>query len=152
MAVTDKGLIRVSFAQDETSFITEIDERTRAEVLPSSEKLGRIVAELKEYFSGTRSRFNFDIDLSLVTPFQRRCCRLPSIFPWDRSSRTVSWPDESVNHRAVAQSGNTGKESIPVVIPCHRIVGGGGGIGGYTGGLHIKRKLLEIQGVAMDFD
>jgi methylated-DNA-[protein]-cysteine S-methyltransferase len=151
MAVTDKGLMRVSFAQDETSFITEIHERTRAEVLPSSEKLGRIVAELREYFSGTRSRFDFDIDLSLVTPFQRRVLQAAAGIPigqvitYGELAGRIGQPQAC---RAVGQA--LGRNPIPVVIPCHRIVGGGGGIGGYTGGLHIKRKLLELEGVAID--
>ena len=150
MAVTDKGLMRLSFAQDETSFITEIHERTRAEVLPSSEKLGRIVAELKEYFSGTRSRFDFDIDLSLVTPFQRRVLQaavnipMGQVITYGELAGRIGQPQAS---RAVGQA--LGRNPVPVVIPCHRIVGGGGGIGGYTGGLHIKRKLLELEGVAI---
>jgi methylated-DNA-[protein]-cysteine S-methyltransferase len=148
MAVTDKGLMRVSFSQDETSFITEVHERTRTEVLPSSEKLAGIVAELKEYFSGARSRFDFAIDLSLVTPFQRRVLQAAANIPmgqvitYGELAGRIGQPQAS---RAVGQA--LGRNPVPVVIPCHRIVGGSGGIGGYTGGLHIKRKLLEIEGV-----
>jgi methylated-DNA-[protein]-cysteine S-methyltransferase len=151
MAMTDKGLMRVSFSQDETSFIAEIQERTRSEVLPSSEKLGRIVAELREYFSGTRSRFDFAIDLSLVTPFQRRVLQAAADIPmgevitYGELAGRIGQPQAS---RAVGQA--LGRNPVPVVIPCHRIVGGGGGIGGYTGGLHIKRKLLELERVAID--
>jgi len=150
MAMTDKGLIRVSFSQDETSFIAEIHERTRADVVPSSEKLGRIVAELSEYFSGTRSRFDFAVDLSLVTPFQRRVLEAAADIPmgevitYGELAGRIGQPQAS---RAVGQA--LGRNPVPVVIPCHRIVGGGGGIGGYTGGLHIKRKLLELEGVAI---
>jgi methylated-DNA-[protein]-cysteine S-methyltransferase len=150
MAVTEKGLMRVSFAQDETSFITEVHERTRTEVIRSSEKLAGIVAELKEYFSGTRSRFDFAIDLSLVTPFQRRVLQAAANIPigqvitYGELAGRIGQPQAS---RAVGQA--LGRNPVPVVIPCHRIVGGGGGIGGYTGGLHIKRKLLQIEGVAI---
>jgi methylated-DNA-[protein]-cysteine S-methyltransferase len=150
MAVTEKGLMRVSFAQDETSFITEVHERTRTEVIRSSKKLAGIVAELKEYFSGTRSRFDFAIDLSLVTPFQRRVLQAAANIPigqvitYGELAGRIGQPQAS---RAVGQA--LGRNPVPVVIPCHRIVGGGGGIGGYTGGLHIKRKLLQIEGVAI---
>jgi methylated-DNA-[protein]-cysteine S-methyltransferase len=150
MAMTDRGLMKVSFSQDEASFVTEIHQRTRAEVLPSSEKLGRIVAELREYFSGTRSRFDFAIDLSRVTPFQRRVLQAAANIPmgkvitYGELAGRIGQPQAS---RAVGQA--LGRNPIPVVIPCHRIIGGGGGIGGYTGGLHIKRKLLELEGVAI---
>ena len=152
MAVTDKGLIKVSFSQDENSFVTEVHARTRTDVLPSSEKLARIIAELTEYFSGARSRFDFAVDLSQVTPFQRRVLQAAANIPmgqvitYGELAGRIGQPKAS---RAVGQA--LGRNPVPVVIPCHRIVGGGGGIGGYTGGLHVKRKLLELEGVAVGF-
>jgi len=149
MAATDKGLIKVSFSQDENAFVREVHERTRTDVLPSSERLARIIAELTEYFSGARSRFDFAVDLSRVTPFQRRVLQAAANIPmgqvitYGELAGRIGKPKAS---RAVGQA--LGRNPVPVVIPCHRIVGGGGGIGGYTGGLDVKRKLLELEGIA----
>src|SRR5262249_15417433 len=136
MAVTDQGLIKVSFSQDETTFVTEVHEQTRTDVVPSSEKLARIIAELREYFSGSRSKFDFAVDLSRVIPFHGRVLQAAADIPmgqvvtYGELAGRIGQPRAS---RAVGQA--LGRNPVPVVIPCHRIVGGGGGIGGYTGGL-----------------
>lgn len=113
--------------------------------LPSA--LQATVAQLEEYFAGKRR--GFDLPLSLAgTDFQCRVWRTLADIPY---GDTVSYATlaamvgRPTAFRAVGQA--NGANPIPIVLPCHRVVATGGGIGGYGGGLPLKRKLLALEGV-----
>ena len=111
-----------------------------------AEKLAEIVEQLEAYFAGRRRAFDLRIDLSRATPFQRRVLlatrAVPSgtVVSYGEIARRIAQPKAS---RAVGQA--LGHNPVPIVIPCHRIVAGSGRLGGYTGGLHIKKKLLGLE-------
>ncbi len=147
VAATDKGLVRISFLLGERDFASELRARLKREVLRSQDRVAAIGAQLKEYFAGRRSSFEVSIDWSLTTPFKRRVLEAASEVPAGRVTsygalaRRIGRPHAS---RAVGNA--LGRNPVPIVIPCHRIVREGGDLGGYTGGLNIKRKLLQIEG------
>jgi methylated-DNA-[protein]-cysteine S-methyltransferase len=147
VAATDKGLVRISFMSNEPGFVSELRMRLNRDVVESLEKVSGVVQQLHEYFAGKRSRFSVAIDWSLVTPFQRRVLEAAIAVPaghvasYGELARRIGQPGAS---RAVGNA--LGRNPVPIVIPCHRIVREGGGLGGYTGGLHIKKKLLQIEG------
>jgi methylated-DNA-[protein]-cysteine S-methyltransferase len=147
-AATDSGLVRVSFRQDESSFVAELRRRLTADVVRSRAKLAPVVAQLDRYFSGRCLTFRVPVDLRHVTPFQRRvlmaACRVPTgrVVSYGEIARRIGHPRAS---RAVGQA--LGRNPVPIVIPCHRVIAGNGGLGGYTGGLRIKKKLLAIEGL-----
>lgn len=102
-------------------------------------------AQLEEYFAGRRRAFDLPLDLR-GTPFQRRV--------WDELSRipygaTTSYGQvaERVGRpeRARAIGGAVGRTPVPIVVPCHRVVGADGGLTGYGGGLPRKRALLALE-------
>ena len=146
VAVNDSGLVRVSFREREVAFVARLRAELRAEVMRSPERTARIVHQLRAYFAGHRRRFDIAVDLSNLTPFHRRvlmaCAEVPSgrVVSYGEIARRIGQPRGS---RAVGQA--LGRNPVPIVIPCHRIVAAGG-IGGYGGGLTIKRKLLRIEG------
>lgn len=108
----------------------------------------QITHELSRYFSGEPVRFeDLELDLSGCTEFERRVYKATRAIPFGKVAtygqiaKTIGNPRAS---RAVGQA--LGNNPIAIVIPCHRVVAGDGGLGGFTGGLHWKRKLLRHEG------
>ncbi len=107
--------------------------------------LDKAAAQLQEYFNGKRT--HFDLPLSLAgTPFQRSVWSALQDIPW---GETRSYKDIAVkigNPKATrAVGGANHRNPIPIVIPCHRVVGSDGSLTGFGGGLPMKRHLLEIE-------
>ena len=147
VAATDAGLVRVSFDASEASFVADLKRRLKLEVVKSAERLAGIVAQIEAYFAGTRRAFDVPIDLSHATPFQREVLMMARHVPigqvvtYGDIARRIGQPKAS---RAVGQA--LGHNPVPIVIPCHRVVASGGGLGGYSGGMSIKIQLLKMEG------
>lgn len=150
VARTERGLCRVSFKRTEEDFMRELE---RKELLPerAPSKCSKEIRQLESYFKGERKDFRVPINLRLVTPFQRRVLEATSDIPF---GEVASYSDianqigQPAARRAVG--GALGKNPVAIVIPCHRVVAAGGGIGGYTGGLDIKRELMRIEGITLE--
>jgi methylated-DNA-[protein]-cysteine S-methyltransferase len=103
--------------------------------------------ELDEYFAGRRRRFEVTLDWSLITPFARRVLRMTAAIPYGGHLSYAEVAAEAGSPRGARAAGNAlGSNPIPIVIPCHRVLHSGGGLGGYGGGLERKRYLLELEG------
>ncbi len=101
--------------------------------------------ELEEYFKGDRKTFNLPLALK-GTPFQKKVWQVLMTIPY---GETMSYKQvaEAIGNpkacRAVGMANN--RNPIPIVVPCHRVIGSNGKLVGYGGGLHIKEKLLEME-------
>ena len=106
-----------------------------------------VIAQLDEYFAGTRRRF--DLPLAPVgTPFQQRVWLLLREIPWGRTISYGELARRSGNPAASRAVGAAnGRNPLPIVVPCHRVIGGDGALTGYAGGLTAKRLLLALEGV-----
>jgi methylated-DNA-[protein]-cysteine S-methyltransferase len=108
-------------------------------------RLAAAKRQLDEYFAGRRTAFALALDLA-GTPFQRRVWAALLEIPYGRTvtytelARAVGRPDVV---RAVAAA--VGRTPVPIVIPCHRVVGAGGALTGYGGGLQRKEALLDLE-------
>lgn len=104
--------------------------------------------QLEEYFAGTRQNFDLPLNPS-GTAFQRRVWRALLDIPYGTAlsyrelARRADCPK---GYRAVGQA--NGKNPIPILIPCHRVIGADGTLGGYSAGLDRKRFLLELEGIS----
>jgi methylated-DNA-[protein]-cysteine S-methyltransferase len=150
VAKTGKGVCRVSFRRREDELLGDLERRS---LLPrmAPEKLDRERRQLGEYFRGKRRRFEIAVDLRWGTEFQRMVLRAASRIPFGESMRYSDVAKRVGRPNAQRAVGNAlGKNPVAIVIPCHRVVASGGGIGGYTGGLDIKRTLMEIEGIELD--
>jgi methylated-DNA-[protein]-cysteine S-methyltransferase len=100
----------------------------------------------REYFCGHAVTFPDKLDLSLFTPFQRRVWEVTGLIPYGET-RSYTWVAEQVGKpkavRAVGQA--LGRNPLPVIIPCHRVVTIEGKLGGYSGGLEFKQYLLSLE-------
>jgi methylated-DNA-[protein]-cysteine S-methyltransferase len=147
VATTASGLVRVGFARSERAFVHDLRRRVGVVPVRSAARTADVVQQLRAYFAGERRRFELAIDLGRLTRFQqavlRACARVPAgrVVSYGELARRIGRPHGS---RAVGQA--LGRNPVPIVIPCHRIVASGGRLGGYTGGLAIKRALLRLEG------
>ena len=112
---------------------------------PDAPELAGAAGQLEEYFAGDRDRFEVDLDLR-GTPFQREVWDLLLAIP---HGETTTYSDLAARMgrprhvRAVAAA--VGRTPVPIIVPCHRVLGRDGGLTGYRGGLPVKRALLELE-------
>jgi len=147
VAVSQQGLCAVEFGKTESEFLARL--RRQATPAKTDNATAKALAQLREYFSGRRHSFNLALDLSSLTPFQREVLAVTSRIPWGevwsyrRVAEEMGRPKSS---RPVGQA--LGRNPIPIVIPCHRVIASDGGPGGYSGGtgLASKRWLLRHEG------
>ena len=145
LASTPRGLCRISYTvdgQDEA-----VARVFGARVLRSP--LDEVRRELDEYFEGRRRDFDLPIDLR-VAPFHAEVLRELARVPYGRTD-TYGHLASLVGRPKAARAVGTvmNRNPIPIVLPCHRIVGANGSLTGYAGGLDVKRTLLELEGVAL---
>ena len=121
---------------------------TRARPTPTREA-DPIVAQLKLYFAGERVRFDdLPLDLRGCTEFERRVYKATRSIPFGKVAsygqiaKAIGQPGAA---RAVGQA--LGNNPVAIMIPCHRVIASDGSLGGFTGGLHWKKKLLRHEGV-----
>jgi methylated-DNA-[protein]-cysteine S-methyltransferase len=149
VATTEKGLVRISFpTETEGIVLDELSRRLSPRVVRSPKKVAPVARELAEYFAGRRKRFDVPLDWSLVGPYARRVLRATAKIPFGKVSTYREVATAAGNPAASRAAGNAlGSNPIPVVVPCHRVLRTGGGLGGYGGGLDVKELLLRLEGV-----
>ena len=109
-----------------------------------------VAAQLSEYFRGERNRFEVPLDFSGITPFTRAVLDATADVPFGRLSTYRQVAEQIGQPKATRAVGNAlGRNPIPIVVPCHRIVRSDSSLGGYTGGIQIKEHLLSLEGVLL---
>jgi methylated-DNA-[protein]-cysteine S-methyltransferase len=149
LAATDRGLLRVAFPEEDVDSVLErISRRLSPRIVEAPARLERARRELDEYFDGRRRRFELDLDWALVGgPFGRQVLRVASEIPYGGVLSYREVASDAGSPRGSRAAGNAlGSNPIPIVVPCHRVLHSGGGLGGYGGGLDRKRWLLELEG------
>ncbi|MBX3303660.1 MAG: methylated-DNA--[protein]-cysteine S-methyltransferase [Nitrospira sp.] len=103
--------------------------------------------QLLDYLAGKRNTFDVPLDLSRGTSFQRHVWRTLRRVPYGKL-RSYQWIAARVGgpHYARAVGNAVGANPLPIVVPCHRIVAHDASLGGFSGGLSMKRKLLSLEG------
>ncbi|HYC21634.1 MAG TPA: methylated-DNA--[protein]-cysteine S-methyltransferase [Candidatus Bathyarchaeia archaeon] len=133
---TPEGVARIGFGRG----------RSRAEGAAARRWLEQAREELAEYLAGERAFFSFALDLSRVAPFQRAVLDSAQEIPLGEV-RGYGWVARQIgNPRAVRAVGTAlGTNPVPLVVPCHRVIHSDGTIGGFGGGLPLKRWLLRLE-------
>ncbi len=146
MAVSERGLCAISFPSTEQDFVGRL-QRRGFRPLRAGEDVKGATSQLREYFAGRRKRFDMVVDLTGQTRFQRLVLETTAEVPagqvvsYGEIARRIGKPRAS---RAVGAA--LGQNPIPIVVPCHRVIGSDGGLHGYGGGLDVKEKLLRLEG------
>lgn len=154
LAATGDGLVNVVFhATDATrdQALDRLAARLGAEPVeaPGSPLLAEAIRQVEAYFAGDRHDFDLPLDWSLISGFNRQVLR--ALASGVRYGSVVGYGDlaDRVGQPGAAQAVGMamGANPLPVVVPCHRVVESGGGIGGFGGGVETKRRLLALEGV-----
>jgi len=135
-----KGLKGIYLRKQQVRSVKSID-RSR----PEGKILENTRVQLTEYFGGRRKIFNIPFDLE-GTPFQRKVWQELSRIPFGRTLSYRDVAEKIRNPKAVRAVGSAnGKNPVCIIIPCHRVIAADGSIGGYAGGIAMKRQLLDLE-------
>lgn len=114
---------------------------------PNHALLQQATRQLGEYFAGQRRQFDLALDLSTGTPFQQAVWRALLDIPFGQTCSYGTVSAAIGKPSAVrAVGGAIGRNPISIVVPCHRVIGANGALTGYSGGMHRKVTLLQLEG------
>jgi methylated-DNA-[protein]-cysteine S-methyltransferase len=119
----------------------------------ASEEPGRftdLVERLQAYFSGYRTAFPDELDLTAATPFQRAVWEVTRLIPYGET-RSYAWTAATAGKSGAARAAGQAlaRNPLPIIVPCHRVLAADGGLGGFTGGLKMKESLLRLEAAGM---
>jgi methylated-DNA-[protein]-cysteine S-methyltransferase len=141
--------VRVAYADGESGVQESLRALARTvspRVIAAPRRLDAARRELDEYFAGTRDRFEVPLDWRLTRGFARRVLRSTARIPYGSVSSYARVAAAAGSPRGSRAAGNAlGANPLPIIVPCHRVLHTGGGLGGYTGGVERKRTLLGIE-------
>jgi methylated-DNA-[protein]-cysteine S-methyltransferase len=145
---TPKGLVHLGYPNrplDEQ--LGALAERISPRIVESPRRLDEVRRELDEYFAGRRRGFELALDWQLTAGFVQRVLRETARIPFGETRTYGEMAASAGNPRAFRAAGSAlGANPIPIVVPCHRVLRTGGGLGGYGGGVAVKRELLTLEG------
>ncbi len=150
LAASPRGLVTVAYEDGRLDAVLDkLAARGSPRLLERPARLDGVRRELEEYFDGRRQRFDVALDWVLARGFTRRVLEATARVPYGAASTYLEVAARAGSPRAVRAAGNAlGANPMPIVVPCHRVLRTGGGLGGYTGGLERKRFLLELEGAS----
>jgi methylated-DNA-[protein]-cysteine S-methyltransferase len=150
VAANARGLCRISFDPEPERELDRLASTFGARVLRSAGPVDPVRRELDEYFEGERTEFDLPVDLTPLPDFQRAVLQKLRLVPYGHVDTYGSLASKIGKPRAArAVGGALNRNPIPIVVPCHRIVGAGGSLVGYAGGLERKQALLGLEGALL---
>ena len=148
IAVTERGVVQLSYSDHYTEALPDLARLLSPRIVRRPHRVDGVRRELEEYFSGQRRDFDTPIDWALIRGFRRHVLEATAAIPFGQFLTYSEVAGRAGNPRASRAAGNAlGANPIPIIIPCHRVLRAGGGLGGYTGGLDKKMHLLHLEGV-----
>jgi methylated-DNA-[protein]-cysteine S-methyltransferase len=149
LATTPRGLVRLGLPnQDPEATLEELAGRVSPRVIEAPTQLDDARRQLDLYFEGKSHDFDLPLDWQLTTGFRSKVQHAIARIPYGQTRTYTEMARSAGNERAVRAAGTAcGTNPIPIVVPCHRVLRTGGGLGGYGGGLPMKQALLKFEGV-----
>lgn len=148
VAATDRGLVLLSYPEYSLDdVLARLARDVSPRVLEAPARVDPIRRELDEYFEGRRREFETPVDWRLVRGgFFEAILRATAEIDYGTTITYRQIAERAGNVKAVRAAGNgLGSNPMPIVVPCHRVVATGGGMGGYTGGIERKQALLALE-------
>lgn len=150
IASTQKGICKIALPRDsKSSFFGWINDHFDADgIVDDRKKNASAICQINEYFIGKRTLFELDIDL-IGTAFQRKIWTEVANTPYGTTVtyKQIARKVHTKGYRTVGTS--IGKNPLPIVIPCHRVVGSDHKLVGYAGGIKLKEYLLRLEGIIL---
>jgi methylated-DNA-[protein]-cysteine S-methyltransferase len=152
LAITPRGVVRIGLPnQNSDELLEDLAVRVSPRVLEAPAQLDDLRRELDLYFEGKLTDFDVPLDWRLTTGFRRKAQQAIARIPYGKTRTYTQIAASAGNGRAVRAAGTAcGRNPLPIVVPCHRVLRTGGALGGYGGGLDMKRALLELEGAQAD--
>ena len=140
------GLLAVTLPQPiRQQALYLLGEPTKQAIL-SPEFFSELTKRFQDYYSGKKTSFPDELDFSNATAFQRLVLEATRLIPYGET-RSYGWVANQIGKplaaRAVGQA--LGKNPFLIIVPCHRVISGNGSLGGFGGGLDMKRVLLQLE-------
>lgn len=148
-ASTPRGLVRLAYDADAGAddILGDLAARVSPRILEAPARLDPFRRELDEYFAGRRTAFEAPVDWSVMRGFARRVLERTAQLRFGEVATYREIAARAGSPAAMRAAGNAlAANRVPIVVPCHRVVRTGGGLGGYTGGLGRKELLLRLEG------
>ncbi len=152
LAAGPHGLVAVEYNGSEENFLIYLAKVSKGKPKRSSEKVAGAKKMLLVYLHGDSKRIDLDVDLSGITPFQRRVLEETRKVPRGQVSTYAEIAKRIGQPKAVRAVGQALRRNpVPIVVPCHRVIASDGSLGGYGGEMRSQRKvqLLKLEGVAV---
>ncbi len=150
VGVTDHGLCRIHFDPEPERDIEELARLFGPRVLRSSKPVDRVRIELDEYLAGRRQEFDLDLDVRAVPEYHKRVLAELTRVGYGETTTYGALAAKTGNPRAARAIGTVmNRNPIPIVLPCHRVIGANGSLTGYGGGLERKEQLLRLEGAIL---
>ncbi|MFX0205743.1 MAG: methylated-DNA--[protein]-cysteine S-methyltransferase [Candidatus Hodarchaeota archaeon] len=148
---SQKGIFRIFLPTEKVHFQKWLFNFEKTGKIKETKEESKVSKQLKEYAKGNRQKFDCQLDLQ-GTPFQMEVWRTLIKIPYG-TTRSYSWVANEIKKpnsiRAVGLA--NGNNPIPIIIPCHRVIGKNGKLIGYGGGIPLKKKLLELESANKHF-
>ena len=143
---TAVGLRRTTLPHPSAEAIRQLFGNSINHAIRSPHLFQDLTERLKLYLSGHKANFSDELDLDGGTVFQRQVWETIRLIPYGET-RSYTWVAEQIRKpgaaRAVGQA--LGRNSLPIIVPCHRVLASDGKLGGYSGGIAKKRCLLHLE-------
>ncbi|MFL5960072.1 MAG: methylated-DNA--[protein]-cysteine S-methyltransferase [Gaiellaceae bacterium] len=150
VGVSDRGLCRVGFDPEPEAELERLAREFGPRVLRTPKALDHVRRELDEYFAGHRRAFDLELDLRAAPEFHRRVLAELSRVGYGHTTTYGTLARQVGAPRAARAVGTVmNRNPMPIVLPCHRVVGANGSLTGYGGGLDRKEWLLRLEGALL---
>jgi len=144
-----RGLVSVTLPRSSAQEALDSLSMAIEQAAPSPKRFRDLARRLQDYFSGNKISFPDELDLSLATPFQRIVWQAARQIAYGET-RSYGWLAEKISKpgaaRAIGQA--LSRNPLPIIVPCHRVIGSDGSLGGFSDGLEMKRRLLRLEVIA----
>jgi methylated-DNA-[protein]-cysteine S-methyltransferase len=150
VAGTEQGLCRIAYDADPEREVDLLAQVFGVRVLRSPRPIDAARRQLDEYFEGKRQRFDLAVDIALLADFNRRVLRELARVPYGEVVTYGELAARAARPRAARAVGTVmNRNPLPIVLPCHRVIGANGKLVGYGGGLERKEALLRLEGALL---
>jgi methylated-DNA-[protein]-cysteine S-methyltransferase len=150
VAATEAGVCRISYDPEPEREVEKLAKLVGTRVLRTPKPVEAARRQLDEYFEQRRHDFDLDLDLRLSADFSRRVLEELAKVPYGETTTYGELAARAARPRAARAVGTVmNRNPIPIVLPCHRVVGASGALVGYGGGLERKEALLRLEGALL---
>ena len=150
VGVSERGLCVISYESDPDVEIERLARGFGSRVLRSARPVDPARRQLDEYFAGKRKRFDLDVDLRLARDFGRAVLEELRRVPFGEVTTYGALAAKAGKPKAARAVGTImNRNPVPIVLPCHRVIGANGSLVGYAGGVERKQQLLRLEGALL---